>query len=65
MTRNMRPCPFCQSINVKPRRHLDDKWYHLIDCLTCGAQGPTLSEANYPTYDIGEGAAIDAWNART
>ena len=60
----MKPCPFCESKNLKV-----DKWegrtygpdHYYVKC-ECGARGPTPSNI----WDITdtEGKAIERWNTR-
>ena len=56
---NLKPCPFCGSINLKD-------CYVTIKCLDCGAEGPKMNggrnddHADYVDHE----EAVNAWNAR-
>ncbi|MBQ6664146.1 MAG: Lar family restriction alleviation protein [Synergistaceae bacterium] len=59
MTGKLKPCPYCGSTQVDFFASFGDKDtnqnYMNIECLSCGAQGPTK---------LGEEQAIKAWNNR-
>lgn len=56
MDKQLKPCPFCGSKNVKV--HGYDKFW--VECEECNCEGPSPSTGVF--YD--EESAIAAWNRR-
>ena len=58
----LKPCPFCESTEVKPWRMLGSPRFYQIMCTSCGAVGPMFEE--YDSNKKGTEGSIALWNKR-
>lgn len=58
----LKPCPFCESNEVKPWRMLGSPRFYMIMCTECGALGPMFEE--YDSSKKGTEGSIALWNKR-
>jgi len=58
----LKPCPFCESSQVKPWRMLGSPRFYQIMCTRCGAVGPMFEE--YDSFKKGTEGSISLWNKR-
>ena len=58
----LKPCPFCESSEVKPWRMLGSPRFYQIMCTSCGAVGPMFEE--YDSNKKGTEGSIALWNKR-
>jgi len=58
---DLKPCPFCESTDIRVKEVLDEADHWVAYCLGCNAQGPV----NYNSCkDCGENEAQRDWNRR-
>ena len=66
MTDKLRPCPFCESVDISV---IATETFAYLRCESCGAQGPVLSalpmlSASEPKFHLLKHSAICTWNTR-
>lgn len=57
----IKPCPFCSSVNLSIKRDSEVEWYFVI-CHSCGTEGPFKNGSIAYSY---KESAIKAWNRRS